>query len=233
MGKGPLTLGNPTVPTVQPGGGDFYNPTPLPPGGPQNPLPGGGGGGQSGGGAGGTGDPGVAAQDPIQVIDALIKTAQDRLSTWDESKELQGELQNIIDGNGQAFDRTTAKVDDANSRMKSIAASGRAGLLGILNGQNATAIQSQVGNQVARQARTDEQAGARALLAQVLASGQDLDVAAAQEQLNQLQETVVPGDPLAVVAPVAGAAMTAFGLWSQSQKDKKKTPNQTNQAANT
>lgn len=169
----------------------------------------------------------------IAKIDTLISFANSKLGTKDAGTDLQADLQNIIDGNGQAFDRTTAKVDDANSRMKSIAASGRAGLLGILNAGNATAIQSQVGNQVARQARTDEQAGARALLAQVLASGQDLDVAAAQEQLNQLQETVVPGDPLAVVAPVAGAAMTAFGLWSQSQKDKKKTPNQTNQAANT
>lgn len=161
----------------------------------------------------------------LTAITTLINKVSGAMSSWDPSKDLQNELQNIIDGNGQAFDRTTAKVDDANSRMKSIAASGRAGLLGILNSSNATAIQSQVGNQVARQARTDEQAGARALLAQVLASGQDLDVAAAQEQLNQLQETVVPGDPLAVVAPVAGAAMTAFGLWSQSQKDKKKAPN--------
>lgn len=169
----------------------------------------------------------------LTAITTLINKVSGAMSSWDPSKDLQNDLQNIIDGNGQAFDRTTAKVDDANSRMKSIAASGRAGLLGILNAGNATAIQSQVGNQVARQARTDEQAGARALLAQVLASGQDLDVAAAQEQLRQLQETVVPGDPLAVVAPVAGAAMTAFGLWSQSQKDKKKTPNQTSQAANT
>lgn len=228
-------LGVPNTPQVDPNGGDFYNPTPINPGGPQVPGgygQGGGGGGGYGGGSGGAVDE-SASTDVLQVIEALIKSAQDRLSTWDDSKELQGQLQNIIDGNGQAFDRTTAKVDDANARMKSIAASGRAGLLGILNGQNSTAIQSQVGNQVARKAKTDEQAGARALLAQVLASGQDLDVASAQEQLNQLQESVVPGDPLAVVAPVAGAAMTAFGLWSQSQKDKKKTPNQVNQAANT
>lgn len=164
----------------------------------------------------------------IGKIDGLLEKAQSKLNKLSASTDLQLDLQDLIDGKGQAFDRTTAKVDDANARMKSVGASGRAGLLGILNAGNATAIQSQVGNQAARQARTDEQAGARALLAQVLASGQDLDAASAREQLNQLQETVVPGDPLAALAPIAATAMTAFDVWSQSKKAKKPSQGVTN-----